>query len=66
MLVPWGKGNVCSLGVPPFARTVRAPPPIVGSPTMVLVLALSLALPTTFRFSGVLGFFSWNVSPRIV
>jgi len=45
---------------------VRAPPPIVGSPTIVLGLVFSLAVPTTFRFSGVLGFFSWSVSPRIV
>lgn len=65
VLVPAGSENVWLPGVPPFARTVSVAPPTVGSPTIVPVLPFSFALPTIFRFSGVLGFFSWKVSPRI-
>jgi hypothetical protein len=65
-LMPCGNGNVWLPGVPPFALTVSVAPPTVGSPTIVLPLPFSLALPTTFRLSGVLGFLSCSVSPRMV
>jgi hypothetical protein len=64
--VPWGSGNVCSVGVPPSARTVSVAPLATGSPTIVFVLATSLALPTMLRLSGVLGFLTTSWLPRII
>jgi myotubularin-related protein 9 len=65
-LEPCGRENVWLEGVPPLAVTVRAAPVSVGSPTIRLPLPFSFALPTTFRLSGVLGFLSCRVSPRMV
>jgi hypothetical protein len=62
----WGSGKVCSEGLSPAARTVSVAPSSVGFPTIVLVLATSLALPTMLRLSAVLGFLTTSWFPRIV
>src|SRR5262249_31531031 len=62
-LVPVGRVYVWLLSVPPLTWTVRVPPFVTGSPTIVSSLASSFALTVIFRFSGVLGFFTINWSP---
>ena len=42
------------------------PPRSVGAPRILFVLATSLALPTTLRFSSVVGFLTTSWLPRIV
>jgi hypothetical protein len=68
---PWGSGKSCMLGLLPLAMTVRSAPPAlpsaVGSPTMVLALPLSRALPVILRRAGSPGFGSLTTRdlPRI-
>jgi len=60
------------VGLLPLAMMVRMAPPAlpaaVGSPTMVLPLPVSRALPVSFRldWSDVWGFFTTSDLPRIV
>src|SRR5262245_40575435 len=65
-LVPAGRLKVWIVDVPPLADTVSVAPPIVGVPTMVLVLAVSLALTMTLRLSGLDPAFTLSWLPRIV
>jgi len=72
LLSPCGSGKSCIVELLPLAMTVRRAPPAlpatVGSPTRVLVLAASRALPVTFRLDGSpgSGFFTTIDLPRIV
>jgi len=72
LLSPCGSGKSCMVGLLPLAMMVRTAPPAlpatVGSPTRVLVLAVSRALPVIFRFTGSpgWGFFTVSDLPRIV
>jgi hypothetical protein len=66
VLVPAGKAYVSSLGVAPLAVMVTVAPFITGSPTRVSSVGDSFALTMTFRFAGVLGFFTTKALPRTV
>jgi hypothetical protein len=55
LLRPWGSGKSCCVGLPPLAMMVSVAPNVVGSPTRVLPLPVSRALPVILRLAGSLG-----------